>query len=654
MKKTTKSILSGILAALLLALPVSAAELTEETPTNLNEIILDLEESSTEEASTEEKITIAFKLGESVLKINGTDVPVTTPFEENGTTLVPVRVITEAFGAKVDWIESEQGVVLTYNDVVIKIWINKTEAYVNDAKSELLLAPQLVNSTTMVPLRFITENFGADVSYEDATGAILVEKVITSGDAVADYSAIFKNSDKPYIGDSYFGWRINRDENLKISYRNFDGSSMNFNSSGDNGFSLIILERSDEDDRGKDFAFNTLKDYATGRTIVRQNENKDIFGNDYLEIEAKAEEFKYFYKAVVGEKYVYVIIAVAEKDAADELFMTVRTFTSYDGNFDEIADLSEVDHGKRVYENKDMRFSLELPAEWQETSDKDIENEIYFSNSSIKKDEYSKVFIGIQSLDNIKSIEDWANTDYNLNVSAFNPDYATFTEVSEYTIAGLPAIHYTYEANLVNEDIIQKVNDIFFVNGDYAYNVSFTNYGDDERILEQIEKSFKFDIIDKSDIGSMLIPGLDESFSAIPVSGKFTVKSPDGWEAVADQAGTVVIGDSNCAIGVYYLPKGGNAKHEAESAHSYYKETLKSFKSRGGGYYINRGGKTGYTSMFEHKTDDGDLIYHEVFYFNVNGSAEDCIMVSVNCDITYYGDYYKNIIDKVIGTIELK
>ena len=47
------------------------------------------------------KISIAFRIGDSTLKVNGSDVTVTTPYESNGTTLVPLRVITEAFGAEV-------------------------------------------------------------------------------------------------------------------------------------------------------------------------------------------------------------------------------------------------------------------------------------------------------------------------------------------------------------------------------------------------------------------------------------------------------------------------------------------------------------------------------------------------------------------------
>lgn len=46
---------------------------------------------------------ITFRIGDDTLRINGKDVTVVAPYEEDGTTLVPLRVISEAFDAKVDW-----------------------------------------------------------------------------------------------------------------------------------------------------------------------------------------------------------------------------------------------------------------------------------------------------------------------------------------------------------------------------------------------------------------------------------------------------------------------------------------------------------------------------------------------------------------------
>lgn len=128
-------------------------------------------------------VKISFAVGSNVLKINNSEVTVRRPYLVNDTILVPVRVITEAFGSRVDWEASNQEVTITYNGTTIKLWIGSKTATVNGAEKELLAAPELNVDTTMVPLRFISETFGADVTYEQAGEQIHVVKRIISGAA---------------------------------------------------------------------------------------------------------------------------------------------------------------------------------------------------------------------------------------------------------------------------------------------------------------------------------------------------------------------------------------------------------------------------------------------------------------------------------------
>jgi len=128
-----------------------------------------------------EKVEITFKVGDSVLSINGKDVEVETPYVVGkGTTLVPLRVITEAFGAKVGWDDATKKITLEYPDVNIVLQIGNIEVIVNDHTETLLAAPELPKDTTMVPLRFISETFGATVTYDEATELITVTKELSN------------------------------------------------------------------------------------------------------------------------------------------------------------------------------------------------------------------------------------------------------------------------------------------------------------------------------------------------------------------------------------------------------------------------------------------------------------------------------------------
>jgi len=119
-------------------------------------------------------VDLHLTIGDSSMSINNENKTIKAPIEENGMTLVPVRVITEAFGADVKWNESEQSVVVTKGDKKLWLVINNKTAKLNDEKIELLTAPKLLDDTTMVPIRLISEMLNCKVSYNDATREIFI------------------------------------------------------------------------------------------------------------------------------------------------------------------------------------------------------------------------------------------------------------------------------------------------------------------------------------------------------------------------------------------------------------------------------------------------------------------------------------------------
>ncbi len=125
-------------------------------------------------------VSVEFTAGDDILIINGAKVQVERPYiSGSGTTMVPLRVISEAFGAKVEWNDAEQEIALSYGDCDINLKIGSRDALVNGKPARLEQPPVLsMSGTTMVPLRFISEAFGADVGWEDATGRITVTKSV--------------------------------------------------------------------------------------------------------------------------------------------------------------------------------------------------------------------------------------------------------------------------------------------------------------------------------------------------------------------------------------------------------------------------------------------------------------------------------------------
>ena len=118
---------------------------------------------------------ISFSIGSRDIYINGVTLQAEPSFTENGTTLVPLRVISEAFGAEVEWWDTTNSVSILLDDCSILLIIGDKTCYVNGTEQKLPAAPVLKNSTTMVPLRFISETFGANVQYNENTHSVVVE-----------------------------------------------------------------------------------------------------------------------------------------------------------------------------------------------------------------------------------------------------------------------------------------------------------------------------------------------------------------------------------------------------------------------------------------------------------------------------------------------
>lgn len=96
----------------------------------------------------------------------------TNPIIENGTTLVPMRSIFETLGLDVEWDKETQTATGVSEQTEIKLTVGNRTAYANGIEKELLLAPKIINGSTMVPLRFISEATGCEVNWIDETKTV--------------------------------------------------------------------------------------------------------------------------------------------------------------------------------------------------------------------------------------------------------------------------------------------------------------------------------------------------------------------------------------------------------------------------------------------------------------------------------------------------
>jgi len=107
--------------------------------------------------------------------LNGTKLYFNTPpVIENGRTLVPLRTIFEFLGAVVSWDEKSQTVTAVKNNTTIKLEIGASTATKNDEVVNLEVPAKIVDGSTLVPLRFISESMGCKVEWADETQTVVI------------------------------------------------------------------------------------------------------------------------------------------------------------------------------------------------------------------------------------------------------------------------------------------------------------------------------------------------------------------------------------------------------------------------------------------------------------------------------------------------
>ncbi|MEW6622563.1 MAG: N-acetylmuramoyl-L-alanine amidase [Bacillota bacterium] len=125
---------------------------------------------------TNEYLQIAPKKSDIKITIDGRYVAfdVAPYINTQSRTMVPIRFVSEELGSQVDWIASEQRVLIKRQNQEISLWINKKEAVVNGSPVVMDTQAELLNGRTMVPLRFISESFGAQVQWQSDTSTVII------------------------------------------------------------------------------------------------------------------------------------------------------------------------------------------------------------------------------------------------------------------------------------------------------------------------------------------------------------------------------------------------------------------------------------------------------------------------------------------------
>ncbi|MGN1318343.1 MAG: stalk domain-containing protein, partial [Lachnospirales bacterium] len=97
------------------------------------------------------------------------------PYIENGTTMVPMRAIFEALGAEVNYDNETKIISAKKDSTVILLASGSKGAFLNGEEKDLGVEVANKNGNTMVPLRFVSEALGAKVEWNGESRTVIIE-----------------------------------------------------------------------------------------------------------------------------------------------------------------------------------------------------------------------------------------------------------------------------------------------------------------------------------------------------------------------------------------------------------------------------------------------------------------------------------------------
>jgi len=101
------------------------------------------------------------------------------PIIEDGTTLVPFRMILEAIGVSVEWNEKSKTITCKKNQKTITLTIGSKIMTINGKPVTLEKEPKIINERTLIPLRAVSECFDTEVEWDSDTKTIEIKTIKT-------------------------------------------------------------------------------------------------------------------------------------------------------------------------------------------------------------------------------------------------------------------------------------------------------------------------------------------------------------------------------------------------------------------------------------------------------------------------------------------
>lgn len=119
---------------------------------------------------------LVFTVGSNIIKLNGVDKQIDSPpVIVNGRTFVPIRALVENIGGTITWDAAKQQITINYKNMALVMQIGNTNSTINGSPVEVDVPPYISDEgRVMIPLRFVSDNFGLNVLWDAANYKITI------------------------------------------------------------------------------------------------------------------------------------------------------------------------------------------------------------------------------------------------------------------------------------------------------------------------------------------------------------------------------------------------------------------------------------------------------------------------------------------------
>ncbi len=128
------------------------------------------------------------------------------PIIRDDSTLVPFRAIFEKLDMTVQWFEDEKRVTAQKDNTVITLFIDNTTMNVSGEEVTLLTPPIIHNDRTLVPLRAVSEAAGATVEWDGETRTVYITAQESSFDDWSKQILELTNAEREKNGLNPLEW----------------------------------------------------------------------------------------------------------------------------------------------------------------------------------------------------------------------------------------------------------------------------------------------------------------------------------------------------------------------------------------------------------------------------------------------------------------